>query len=272
MEHKRITSDNGEVHYWIRKNEAATAQCIVFTHGLTANHTMFEKQIDYFSSKYTVLTWDVPLHGLSRPYRNFSYEQAAIELNRILQKEAVSKVVLVGMSMGGYPSQMFASLFPDSVEGFVALDTTPFGMQYYSKSDLWWLKQVEPMAKWFPDRLLRESMARSVSKTPYSYEKMTEMLQPLTKAQIIEQMGIAYGQFAVENKDVAFSFPVLILLADGDKTGKVRQYCESWSASTGYPLHIIPHAAHFSNGDNPAQVNEEIEAFLQGLGTSSALL
>ena len=107
-------------------------------------------------------------------------------------------------------------------------------------------------------------MAKAVSCTEYAYNKMIDMLKPLTKAQIIEQMGIAYGKFSAENKDVHFSFPVLILLGDHDKTGKVKQYCKSWSKSTGYPLHIIKHAAHFSNGDNPEQVNKEIENFIIG--------
>lgn len=265
MEHRLIKSDHGVTHYWIRKNENTCARCIVFTHGLTADHTMFEKQIKCFSQKYTVLVWDVPLHGLSRPYVDFSYKQTAVELRNILRKENISKVILVGMSMGGYPSQMFANLYPDMVEGFVALDTSPFGLIYYSKSDLRWLKLVKPMAKCFPDGMLRNMMAKSVSKTPYAYSKMIEMLKPLTKAQIIEQMGIAYGVFASENKDMTFSFPVLILLGDSDRTGKVKEYCEAWASHTSYPLHIIQNAAHFSNGDNPGQVNAEIEAFIQSL-------
>ncbi len=265
MEHKHVQSSYGETHYWVQKNENPFAKCIVFSHGLTANHTMFEKQTEYFSAKHTVLSWDVPLHGLSRPYQEFSYTQAATELKHIVEQEHIAKVVLVGMSMGGYPSQMFAHLFPEMVEGFVALDTTPFGSGYYSKTDLWWLKQVEPLAKCFPDGLLRKSMAKSVAKTAYAYGKMAEMLKPLTKAQIIEQMGIAYGKFATENQDVTFSCPVLILLGDSDKTGKVGHYCRQWSARTGYPLHMIHHAAHFSNGDNPEQVNAEIEAFIETL-------
>lgn len=263
MEHKRIVSQNGVIHYWIARNQNSTSKCIVFTHGLTANHSMFEKQVEYFSSEYHIILWDVPLHGLSRPYTNFTYKQTAMELHNILEVENVSKVFLVGMSMGGYPSQMFGDMFPEMVEGFVALDTTPFGLKYYSKSDLWWLKQVEPLAKCFTDKLLRNGMARSVSKTKHSYNKMIEMLKPLTKAEIIEQMGIAYGTFAMENKDVEFSFPVLILLGDNDNTGKVKKYCKDWSATTGYPLNIIKKASHFSNGDNPGQVNLEIKSFIE---------
>jgi len=105
-------------------------------------------------------------------------------------------------------------------------------------------------------------MARSISVTEYSYNKMIEMLAPLSKKQIIEQMDIAYGKFAQENRDLHLVCPVLILLGDKDKTGKVKQYCIAWTEETGYPLHIIKDAAHFSNGDNAKQVNSEIEQFV----------
>lgn len=265
MLHKQITSDNGTVHYWIEKNLDADAKCIVFTHGLTADHTMFEKQVEFFKSKCTVITWDVPLHGLSQPYDNFSYREAALQLKNILQQEKIKKAVLVGMSMGGYPSQMFAYLYPHMVEGFIGLDTTPFGLEYYSKLDLLCLKLVKPLAECIPDSIIRKVMAKSVSKTEYSYKKIMDMLQNSTKEQIITQLFIAYSEFAIENRDITFSFPVLILLGDSDKTGKVRSYCEKWSQNTGYPLHIIKNAAHFSNGDNDKQVNLEIETFLNNI-------
>ncbi|MDD3223885.1 MAG: alpha/beta hydrolase [Clostridium sp.] len=265
VNHRHIESENGIVHYWIARNVNKNTKWIVFTHGLTANHSMFEKQAEYFAAKYSVITWDVPLHGLSRPYHDFSYNKTAIELKTILENEKIDQVILVGMSMGGYPSQEFASMYPHMVEGFIALDTTPFGLQYYSKSDLWWLRHAAPMARCFPNAMLQKSMAKSVSKTQYSYKKMMEMLSHLTKAQIIEQMDAAYGVFAKENKEVSFTFPVLILVGDSDTTGKVKLYNEKWSKITGYPLHIIKNAAHFSNGDNPGQVNKEIEAFIQGI-------
>jgi len=74
------------------------------------------------------------------------------------------------------------------VKGFVALDTTPLGLKYYSKSDLWWLKQVVHMAKCLTTNLLRKSMAWSVSvsESRYSYQKMLSMLKPLSKAEIIQ--------------------------------------------------------------------------------------
>lgn len=265
MEHKYIESENGIVHYWIHRHKNVDTNYIVFTHGLTANHSMFDKQVKYFTSNYSVITWDIPLHGLSRPYVEFTYKETAIELKNILEQEKIQKIILVGMSMGGYTSQMFANIYPDMVQGFVGLDTTPFGLRYYTKSDLWWLKKIKPIAKLFTDGILRKSMASSVSKTKYSYNKMLKMLEPLTKEQIIEQMDIAYGVFATENTNIKLSCPVLLLLGDSDITGKVKKYNIEWKRFTGYPLHIISNAAHFSNGDNPKQVNKEIENFIKKL-------
>lgn len=264
MKHKKIPAQGGTVHYWIEKKED-NADCIVFTHGLTADHTMFERQASYFSKKYTTIFWDVPMHGLSRPYKNFSYRDTAESLYSILRAENIEKVILVGMSMGGYPSQHFAVRHPDMVKGFVALDTTPLGLCYYSKSDLWWLKRIAPMAKWFPANLLRKSMAWSVAKTRYSYQKMLSMTEPLSKADMVEQMRIAYGYFTHENTDVTFQFPILILVGDKDSTGKVKAYCRAWAKQTGYPLHYIKNAKHFANGDNPKQVNREIQAFIKNI-------
>ena len=290
MIHKQVTNQRGTVHYWISRPEsgpgngpeskpvdvqgdrpkdiigAAAERCLVFTHGLTANHTMFEKQVAYFSAHCTVLVWDVPMHGESRPYRDFSYANTASDLKQILDAESIGQVVLVGMSMGGYPSQAFADRYPECVGGFVALDTTPFGLEYYSRSDRWWLRQVGPMARLIPDKMLRKSMAKSVSRTRYAYDMMMRMLNSCTKDEIVEQMAIAYSGFLKENKDVSVRFPVLILLGEFDKTGKVRQYCEMWSKQLHAPLHIIADAAHFSNADQPEAVNREIHDFLDQIG------
>lgn len=266
MEHKSVTSPHGTTHYWVsRAGGEEKVKTLVFTHGLTADHRMFEKQVQFFEGKFDLILWDVPLHGLSRPYTDFSYRSAAVELNSILLAEKVEQAVLVGMSMGGYPAQMFGALYPQKTLGFAALDTTPFGICYYSRSDMWWLRQVAPLAQLFPVSLLKKSMAKSVSATQYSCDTMLKMLGPLSKKTIVEQMGVAYGGFLKENFDASFEFPVLILVGENDRTGKVKRYCEAWAARTGYPLVVIPGAAHFSNGDAPERVNREILSFVQNL-------
>lgn len=263
MEHKTIKSDRGIVHYWIYKNNNPDAKCIVFTHGLTADHTMFEKQIEFFSKNYTIITWDIPLHGMSRPYYDFTYTNTGKDLNSILEQEKITVVVLVGMSMGGYPCQMFAANYPHKVLGFVALDTTPFGLGYYSGFDIWCLRNVKPMFSCMTERYIKKIIAKGNSFSQYGFDIIMKMLSPLTKSELLEQIDIAYNGFIKENREMNFSFPIIILVGEFDKTGKVKAYCIQWAKKKEYPLHFIKNAAHFSNADNYTQVNLEIETFIK---------
>ena len=48
LEEKSLKTPNGEIYYWFSKNRINSDLCIVFCHGLTADHSLFEKQIDFF--------------------------------------------------------------------------------------------------------------------------------------------------------------------------------------------------------------------------------
>lgn len=242
MRQKSISSENGITYYWISKSPIPNTPCLVFSHGLCANHTMFEKQINAFKSLYTLITSDIPLHGMSRPYSNFSYHHAALELNRILEQERQTAVVLIGMSMGGYPCQVFAIQFPEKVSAFIAIDTTPFGVDYYSASDLWWLRQTGKIIRCIPDRTMRKMIANANGYTSYSQELMLNMLSTLRKHEICQQINVAYHAFCNENCNVHFTFPCLIMVGKNDHLGKVKQYCQNWAETTGYALKIIHQA------------------------------
>lgn len=255
--------DNTSLHYWT--NEIHSEICVFFSHGVTADHRCFKKQEEYFENKYKIINWDIPMHGKSVNEKFISYEKCAEFMKRIIDKENVKQVILIGLSLGGYPSQMFAHIYPENTKDFIAVDTTPFGLEYYSKSDIFWLKQTKRITKCFPESLLKKSMAKSVTKTKYSYELMTEMLKNTPKNLISEQMGIAYCSFISENRDINFNFPILILIGEYDKTGKIKKYCRKWQKNINCPLHTITDASHFSNSDNSTAVNNEIECFIKSL-------
>ena len=40
-----------------------------FLPGLTADHRLFDKQIQYFKNRYNVIVWDAPAHASSWPFR-----------------------------------------------------------------------------------------------------------------------------------------------------------------------------------------------------------
>ncbi|MCL1919379.1 MAG: alpha/beta hydrolase, partial [Peptococcaceae bacterium] len=61
MIERSIRSERGETYYWISRTPQAEAKTLVFTHGAAVDHTMFEKQVEYFKSSCTVIVWDIPL-------------------------------------------------------------------------------------------------------------------------------------------------------------------------------------------------------------------
>lgn len=265
MDEKIIKSDRGNVYYWISGAVVEQRDTLFFLHGLTGDHNLFEKQVEYFKNDYNIIVWDAPMHGKSRQYRDFSYPNAIEDMKQILDDNHIEKVILIGQSLGGYFSQSFIRSYPERVKGFVSIDSTPYGEIYYSKGDRFWLRQVEWMSHLYPYKMMQKAIAKQVSTTQYAYENMLSMLQQYPQNELCHLMGIGYASLLDDLSDMEIPCPVLLLLGDKDKTGKVKSYNREWTKRTGYPLIIINNASHNSNADNPEEVNEAIVDFIKNL-------
>ena len=266
MEKQILQTDKGNVVYWQSNIWDTKKETIFFLHGLTADHSMFDDQTAAFGEEYNLLTWDTPAHGASRPFETFDFGDTSNYIKQILDEHSVARAVLVGQSLGGFLAQSFIKRYPDRVKSLVSIDSTPYGFDYYSKFDVWILKQVEWMAHLYPLQWMKRAMARQVSATQKSYDNMMQMLSPYDKNELCHLMGLGYAGFLDDNCELKIPCPVLLILGEKDKTGKVVQYNKAWTKKTGYPLKIIAGAAHNVNVDKPAEVNACIHDFLSGTG------
>jgi pimeloyl-ACP methyl ester carboxylesterase len=262
MEKKSITTKRGTVYYWI--NKAKGDKCIVFTHGVTADHTLFDRQIAYWSREYTVIVWDMPLHGESRPYQGFTFSNVADDLRMIIMQEGIHHAVMAGQSAGGYAAQAFILKYPDMVDAFIGIDTTPFGSKYYKKSELFWTEHFSDIAKWYPYNYYCKVSAKSVSTTEEAYKIFYDCLVRLGKKGMLESAEAVYKDFP-KYEEVKFKCPVLLTIGQYDNTGYVKKYNEMWAKETGYPLVIIPNARHNANLDNYEAFNQITYDFLKAL-------
>ena len=264
MEERYVESLRGRTYYYISR-PTSSESTLVFLHGLTADHRLFDKQIPYFSERYTVITWDAPCHGKSRPYSDFTYEHTADELKLIFDTEGIKSALLVGQSMGGFVAQSFVCKYPEAADGILTIGTCPYGTRYYSKSDFFWLRQIEWMAGLYTDKLLRSEMAKICGRTESARKNMLNMLSPYSKRELCRLMYLGFAGFIPEVHDMEYPCPVVITYGEFDRTGKVRKYCNEWNKHEGFPLHIIKNAAHNANDDNPEQVNALIDEFAASL-------
>ena len=265
MTEKYIKTEWGNVFYKISELPDSARKTLFFLHGLTADHTMFEPQIQHFSEKFNIIAWDAPAHGRSRPFAGFTYEKAACAVKQILDAEAVTEAVFIGQSMGGFITQAVIKRYPETVSAFAAIDSTPYGEGYYSRSDIWWLRQVEWMSYLYPMNFMKKAIAKQVSRTKAAYENMLQMLAPYEKKELCRLMGIGYSGFLEDNCDLEIKCPVLLIIGEKDITGKVKAYNKAWAEKTGFHLVTVPNAAHNSNVDDPEAVNKAIEEFIASI-------
>ena len=262
MTGKLVVSERGTTYYWIERHSKPNAPCIVFTHGLAVNHHLFDSQMTYFTKRYTVITWDVPLHGRSSSYHDFSFGHAAAELRAILKRENISKVVLVGQSMGGYICQEFIARYPECVTAFIAQDTTPFGLEYYSESDQKQICRIPSVMKKFPYALLCTAMAKQATATRQGYQNCLKMMEQMDKKHMIHAANAVYSDVFTREHPIHFSCPVLLILGEKDRVGKVSEYNRIWAEKESLPLHLIAKAGHNCNADNPAEFNRIADRFI----------
>ncbi len=272
VEHE-FNTDEGTVHYWTSRCSSAPAQnasWLVLLPGLTADHTLFDAQIDHFAGKCNVFVWDAPAHGLSRPYPlDFSMDDYARILHAILQIEDIQRPVLVGQSLGGYVAQAYMDLFPDCVSGFISLDSAPLKKKYYPKWEIAALRHTKGMYLAIPWSLFLRWGPAGTAQTQHGRANMRAMMEQYDKRSYCELAGHGYTMLADAidaNRPYDISCPALLLCGEKDQAGDVRPFNRKWTVGENIPLVWVPGAGHNSNVDNPAFVNDQIERFLAKLG------
>ena len=169
-------TDHGPIHYWLDVPEFSQ-MTLVFLPGLTADHRLFDKQIEYFRGRYNVFTWDAPGHAASWPFRlDFSLLDKARWLETILKSEDIQRPVIIGQSMGGYVGQAYAQLYPERLAGFVSIDSAPLQKRYISWPELWMLRKTETMYYWYPWKALLRSGSNGVATSEYGRKLMRDMM------------------------------------------------------------------------------------------------
>ncbi len=268
IEQKKYGTACGDISYWTHA-VSADAPWLVFLPGLSADHRLFDKQIEHFAYKANILVWDAPSHGESRPFLlNWSVDDLAEWLHGILESEGISHPVLVGQSLGGCIAQAYMDLYPGQADGLVSIDSFPMQLSYTKGWELWFLKHTTGMFKAIPWKLLVDGSAISNSTSAYGRELMKEMVSQYGKQGYAELAGHGFRAIALaieEDRSYRIDCPALIICGEKDGTGFVKSYNKKWEKREGYPVRWIPGAGHNANCDNPDAVNSAINDFLERL-------
>ena len=269
MDGKSHKTKSGTVVYWVDASAGADSPWVVFLPGLTADHTLFDAQMEYFSGRANCFVWDAPAHGHSRPYPlDFSMDDYARILHDILEEESIARPVLVGQSLGGYVSQAFMDLFPGEASGFVSIDSAPLKRRYYPTWEVKFLRHTKGMYRSIPWTLLKPWGAWGAARTEQGRTSMRSFMEGYDKRAYVELAAHGYKMLAdaVEaERPYEIDVPALLLCGEHDRAGDVKVFNRKWAVGENLPLVWVPGAGHNANVDNPAFVNAQIERFVESL-------
>ena len=114
VEHKVLEKENSTVHYFV--SGKPDGQTILFLHPAFSDHSCFDRQIDYFSSEYRVITVDMLGHGLTEKSNSKDkITMMSLYIAEILETEQIEKIHVVGVSLGALIAQDFALKFPQRI-------------------------------------------------------------------------------------------------------------------------------------------------------------
>lgn len=113
--------DGVPIHYSVQgKGEPA----LVFIHCGGCDRHVWDNQVPVFAKNYRVVTIDLPGHGESGQGRkNWSVESFADDVNTVITKLNLKRVVLVGSSMGATIAVEATRRMPGRVQAIVPVDT-----------------------------------------------------------------------------------------------------------------------------------------------------
>ena len=113
--------DGVPIHYSVHGTGEPS---LVFIHCGSCDRHVWENQVPVFSKKHKVVTIDLPGHGESGQGRkNWSIESYADDVNIVISKLKLKRVILIGSSLGGPIALEANRRSPDRVVGIVPVDT-----------------------------------------------------------------------------------------------------------------------------------------------------
>ena len=242
---------------------------IIFLHGFPFDKSMWEGQLDFLKSYYRLISCDIRGFGKSTNDDSaLSISLFADDLIQLMDKLNMEKVVLCGLSMGGFIALNAMKRYPDRFEALVLCDTqciadtTEVKEKRYKTID-----QIEEDGA----TTFNEGFIKSVFHED-SLSNKKELVEQLRSVvffnpkHIIQQGLVALSERSETCSTLhKINIPTLILCGREDEVTPLVQSELLNTSIEDSVLHVIDNAGHVSNLEQPEEFNKHLLDFLTAL-------
>lgn len=229
---------------------------VLVIHGAGQSSVCWEKQFDFFNSykRFNFFLIDLPGHGKSEGNGFISIKEYADFIEDFVQKLNLKDLILIGHSMGGRISQIFAINYPDVVIGCVLVGT---GARIrVTKATL---KAAENDFEYFGRMATKNSFSES---TPQKTKEIFyERLINSSQITCVNDL-IACNEFDVIDDITKINIPTLIIAGEKDILAPVKHSKNLNKDIKNSKMFVISGAGHFMMIEKPDEFNKLINNYL----------
>src|SRR5829696_642933 len=243
---------------------------LVLLHAFPLDGRMWAPQVEALAGTYQVIVPDLRGFGAARDQ---AVEEAGMDLladdvARLLDDRGLDRVVLGGLSLGGYVALAFLRRHAARVSGLVLLDTKATADGDQARGDrLAMVERVQAEGVGFgPEAMLPKRLGEtSREHRPELVEKVAALIREQTPAAIAgAQRGMAARSDATDVLG-SIQVPTLVITGQEDAVTGPEVGRDLAAAIPGARFLLVEEAGHLANVEQPEIVNEALLDFLAPL-------
>ncbi len=239
---------------------------IVFLHGFPFDRTMWQEQLDFLKSTHRVIAYDIRGFGKSIDEEShLSMDLFANDLILFIEKLDLEKVILCGLSMGGYIALNAMKRFPSRFEALILCDTQCIADSYDAKVNRY--KTISDIKEFgasnFNEGFIKKVFHEStITNKPELVEQLRNVV--FSNSQHIITQGLLALAERSESCSILddISIPTLIICGREDVVTPLMESKFMNKNIKGSVLHVITNAGHVSNLEEPIKFNKHLRDFL----------
>ena len=240
---------------------------VVLVHPVGLELSYWGSQIEALCDAYDVVAFDLPGHGSSPGSpEDWTLDQAAAVLAKVVQSTGSNSAHLVGLSVGGMIAQALTLASPELVRSLTLIDTAAafpeearVGMRTRAK-----MAREGGMQAVLPSTIQRWFTSETVAKRPDLIDRVTKTLladDPLVHAAMWDMIS---ALDLVPHLNRIFC-PTLILVGEHDPSSPPAAAKVLQQGISGAEMHVISAASHMAPLEKSDVINRYLIAFLDNV-------
>jgi len=239
---------------------------IVFLHGFPFDKTMWQEQLNYLKTTNRVIACDIRGFGKSKDEEShLGMDLFANDLILFIDKLGLEKVIICGLSMGGFIALNAMKRFPSRFEALILCDTQCIADSHDVKAKRY--KTIEDIKEYgvsnFNEGFLKKVFHEdSITNKPELVEQLRSVVFSNSEHIICQGLVALAERSETCSITNTITIPTLIICGREDAVTPLEESKFMNKNIQGSVLHVINNAGHVSNLEEPAKFNKLLRNFL----------